>query len=360
MIKILGKRIVLFLCITLLMVGIFIATPTQACACGMLISESRKTIAMEGEQGIVIFDNSTQTEQMVIDFQLTGTSNTSALVVPTPIKSIISQVKKEVFEDMASLISPPRMNSSDSFSVGSAPNSTGVEVLERKTVGSFEIAALKTNSYSDLVSWTDDNGFYLQPEAEEPVSAYIDNGFVLNVIKLKKNAAESEINPLLFTFSTSKYFYPLMEIMDERNDFKDKSLTLYLVTDQKVVLPEGVSSYYFADPINKEISRTTFEDEISKTNDADFSNLIFKSDNYFASYIRRADYSGDTNLTAVLGNSSTAKEFTPSFIDNSYDVVNRPVFSSWFYVGIAANIILISGSVVFVMITRRKMTQNIN
>jgi hypothetical protein len=224
--KTLSISLVSLVYIAAVAVGIFVTSPAYGCACGMLIPSKYSDIAMEGERGLVVFDSSIQNEQMAIDFQMSGSSSDSALIVPTPVKSEISQIKASVFDDVWQIIKPV-VESSDSKSTALMAGSNSVQVLERKVVGSFEIAVLKTNSYKDLELWTTDNGFYLQPEAQKPVEAYIDKGFVLNVIKLKKNANESEINPLLFTFETSRFFYPLMEIDDARNDIKDKSLSLF-------------------------------------------------------------------------------------------------------------------------------------
>jgi hypothetical protein len=212
------------------MLGILIPTTTKACACGMLVPENNQTIGMTGERGVVVFDGLKSSEQMAIDFQLDGTSSDTALVVPTPVKSNISQIKAQVFTDLEDMVNPPL--SDGAGMTKSAPGSiNAVQVLERKTVGNFEIAELKTNSYKDLYDWTRENGFYLEAEAESPVRTYIDKGFVLNVIKLKKDADTSDINPLEFTFKTKTIFYPLMEIKDSRDSQKDKSLELFLLTD---------------------------------------------------------------------------------------------------------------------------------
>ena len=331
-----------------LVLSVFIATPTYGCACGMLISESDKTIAMKGEQGLVVFDSSTQNEQMAINFQLSGTSNSSALVVPTPVKSEISQIQSIVFSDLYDIIKPKVESNSDSkVTMGAAPN---VQVLERKIVGNFEIAVLKTNSYDDLNLWTTDNGFYLEPEAQGPVTAYIDKGFVLNVIKLKKDAVDSDINPLLFTFSTSKYFYPLMEIKDSRDALKDKTLSLFLVSNEKLTLPNGE---FAATVDNKEVSKNTLESDITQTDEKDFSNLKFTSDKYYVSLLERDDYSADAPLMAVLGNSDSAKAFTAHEVDIAKE--NSPALSVWTYIFIGVIVIGTAGVIAYFFWERNKI-----
>ena len=108
----------------------------------MLMPRKSKDISMTGEKGIVVFDSATQKEQMAIDFSLTGSSSDTALVVPTPVKSDISQIKKAVFDDLWHIVKPV-VESDTKSSINAMPTSS-VKVLERKVVGSFEIAVLKS------------------------------------------------------------------------------------------------------------------------------------------------------------------------------------------------------------------------
>ena len=343
--KLLNKKyfsIFVFLYVVTLLIGIFITTPSQACACGMLIPQGGKDIAMEGEKGIVVFDGLKNNEQMVIDFQLNGTSNNSALIVPTPVKPDISQVKKEVFKDLQDILFPPSDNTRD----GAAPTtiSNSVEVLERKTVGNFEIAVLKTNSYTDLYDWTKENGFYLQAEAESPVRTYIDNGFILNVIKLKKGADISNINPLKFTFETKTIFYPLMEVKDERDSLKDKSLDLYLITDGMIATSSAISNNYSLIK-NQVITKTTLDQKITKTNDPDFSNLDFISNKYYVTYLTTTDYSADASLVSSLGNPGS-NEYAPLGLD--YSQTKTPILLMWAFPIIFVVIFIIAAFIFFI------------
>ncbi|NTU69470.1 DUF2330 domain-containing protein [bacterium] len=305
-----------------------IVNPVEGCACGMLFAENDREIEMAGEQGLVIFDKNDQKEQMAIYFEMSGNSNNSALVVPTPEKSDISQIKKEVFSDLKYLLYPPNKTTD---SIGALPGDSGVEVLERKEVGNFEIAALKANSYQDLISWTKENGFELSPKAEKATNLYITNEFVLNVIKLKKNADKSEINPLLFSFKTNKLFYPIMEFEDDNNELKDTSLTLYLLTDEKIDIPG-------TDIRNKQFSKDDLEYSITTTDDKDFTNLEFASNNYYISTIRTNSYSGNDNLKVSLANPSKdgdgktnpPLESTPAREDNTLVYVGIAIIISFF------------------------------
>jgi hypothetical protein len=274
--KIKIKKSLVFVYAISLLLNFVVIRPTQACACGMLVAENSKSIEMKSEQGLVVFNSKAEKEQLAINFQLEGTSNKSALVVPTPVKAEINQIKKEVFDDLDYLVSPPLKTAP---MVGALPDSENVEVLERKTVGNFEIAALKANSYQDLYAWTEENNFKLAKEAENPIRSFIESGFVLNVIKLKKGADKSDINPLLFEFKTKKIFYPLMEVKDSRDDQKDKSLDLYILSDIKT------SFVNFASIGNRTIDEEELSDNITRTDDKDLKTWIFLVSNTLHSLI---------------------------------------------------------------------------
>jgi hypothetical protein len=341
-------KVLSMLFVASLVLGILIPTTTKACACGMLVPENNQTIGMTGERGVVVFDGLKSSEQMAIDFQLDGTSSDTALVVPTPVKSNISQIKAQVFTDLEDMVNPPL--SDGAGMTKSAPGSiNAVQVLERKTVGNFEIAELKTNSYKDLYDWTRENGFYLEAEAESPVRTYIDKGFVLNVIKLKKDADTSDINPLEFTFKTKTIFYPLMEIKDSRDSQKDKSLELFLLTDGMITDPSllGYGSFYN----NQEISTDTLNQDITKTSDSDFTNLNFTAGKYYLTYINTYDYSSDPQLMQGLDNPG-AKTYKPLGLDYSHSL---PYYiPNWVYPTIVAAVIVIATPLAFFLTSRRK------
>jgi hypothetical protein len=351
MLKSLNLKIISLLFLAALTFGVLIPTTTRACACGMLVPENNQEIGMTGERGVVVFDGLKNNEQMAIDFQLDGTSASTALVVPTPVKADISQIKKQVVDDVASLVKPPSPSETPgSIGAAAAKSDNSVQVLERKTVGNFEIAVLKTNSYKDLFDWTKSNGFYLEAEAENPVRTYIDKGFILNVIKLKKDADISDINPLKFTFNTKTIFYPLMEIKDSRDSQKDKSLELYLLTDGAITDPSIISGFN-AEVVNKEISTDDLNQRISKTSESDFSNLNFTAGKYFATYITTYDYSADATLTQGLGNPG-AKEYTPLGLDYSHSL--SYYIPNWVYPAVVTVVIVIATLLAFFLTSRRK------
>jgi hypothetical protein len=311
--------------VTIMTLGIFASIPVYGCACGMLVPDNVKDIAMKEERGVVIYDSKTRIEQMAIDFQLEGSSSKTALVVPTPVKAEIGQIKKEVIDEIDYLINPPKLSMRPDTIGATSGSAKDVQVLERKTVGVFDIAALKANTYQDLFAWTQENGFYLQEAAESPVRSYIDNDFILNVIKIKKNSKTSDINPLLFSFETSSLFYPLMEVKDSRNDLKDKSLSLYLITDVKTDFS------YYSTVTNRGMPRASFVDAITSTTEKDFTNLKFTASTYYATYIHTENYSKNSSLVSTLGNPEIT-QYAPLGLDYAR---SKPI-TLWLVISISA------------------------
>jgi len=345
--KLFLKKLTTMMFVCILLLGFFVSTPTQACACGMLVAQQSKDIKMMGEKGVIVYDSKLNKEQMAINFQLSGSSQTSALIVPTPVQAEIGQIKSEVFDDLENMVYPPSNNLAPETTgamIGSADN---VTVLERKTVGSFEIAALKTNSYADLFAWTEENNFRLESEAENPVRSYIDANFVLNLIKLKKNSVESEINPLKFTFKTDDLFYPLMEVKDSRDSQKDKTLSLYIITDEELGYQfDALSS---AQIFNRSYTKASLEEDITKTDEKGFSNLDFSTSKYYLTFLYTADYSNG-GLMKLLGNPEmkTYQSLGLTYMNNTVNI--------WLVVAIIVLLLaLLSASIAcFVIYFRRK------
>lgn len=288
------KKSMIILTLIVFVLSFMAIIPAEACACGMLIPEDTKEIEMEGEQGIVVYDKAEKKEQMAIYFELSGSSNSSALIVPTPVQAEISQIKKEVLEDLYLMANPP----TEAFGIGDtlAPTSSGIEVLEQKEVGEFEVSALRADSYQSLYDWAKENEYQLSEKYENIVRTYIDSDFVLNLIKLKKDGNEGDINPLIFTFNSDELFYPLMTLKNDDRPSLDTTLTLYLLTDEEIDLPSTSiknRKYETADLVDYEISQTT---------DEDFDNLEFTADEYYFSVIETDDYAEDTEISLSLAN----------------------------------------------------------
>lgn len=100
-------------------------------------------------------------------------------------------------------------------SLGSAPGSAAadsIQVLERKRVGVYDTATLKSSDARAVLDWLRQNGFAVRTNFESTIRVYAQEGwyFVASKIRLDagmKDAAKA--HPLMLKFRTERPVYPL-------------------------------------------------------------------------------------------------------------------------------------------------------
>lgn len=82
----------------------------------------------------------------------------------------------------------------------------GVEVLERKFVGSFDVAIVREKGEGRLNAWLEQEGFQTLKDAEDVLGFYRRKNYVFACIKVRDAALDAKkaraLHPLRFTFST--------------------------------------------------------------------------------------------------------------------------------------------------------------
>jgi len=207
------KRIALVLAVLILILqglaladGMFVPTEQQW-------REGReRSLINEPEQKAVVFF-SKGTEQLIISPSYEGSASNFAWVMPVPSRPKVEILKGAIFHELALLVEPerPRMKSSLSSKTMSAP---GVTVLERKTVGAYDVSVLSATDGQALVKWLRANKYHLPDKAIEPIKGYVKQGwtFVASRIKVPANAKglrTGTLAPLRLTFKTKRPVYPM-------------------------------------------------------------------------------------------------------------------------------------------------------
>lgn len=105
--------------------------------------------------------------------------------------------------------SAPTAASPEDASFAGNDDGKGVDVLLRKTVGSFEVSIVEADSSNTLVEWLDTEGYQNVDTAPAILQGYVDKGFVFVAIKLTAGAGVDEIHPLTFKYSGGEPCVPL-------------------------------------------------------------------------------------------------------------------------------------------------------
>jgi hypothetical protein len=165
----------------------------------------------EPEQKAVVFF-SKGTEQLIISPSYEGSASSFAWLIPVPARPKVEILKGAIFHELAKLVMPKRpvTKGRGDFEL-SAP---GVTVIERKTVGAYDVSVLSATDSQALMKWLATNKYHLPPMAEGPVRGYIADKWTFVACRVKtpssaKGLQTGTLAPLRFTFKTKKPVYPL-------------------------------------------------------------------------------------------------------------------------------------------------------
>jgi hypothetical protein len=92
---------------------------------------------------------------------------------------------------------------------GGGATDSGVEVLDRRRLGSYEISTLAADDRDALIDWLDENGYDLPPDLAEGVDFYIDKGWLFTAAKVVADESAGGLSPISVSFATREPVYPM-------------------------------------------------------------------------------------------------------------------------------------------------------
>lgn len=172
-----------------------------------------RSLINEPEQKAVVFF-SKGTEQLIISPSYEGPSSSFAWVVPVPSRPKVEILQGAIFHELAKLVEParPKGRGDSAVPLKSAPGA--VTVLERKTVGAYDVSVLQATDGQALMKWLKANKYHLPEKAAKPMQDYAKQKwtFVASRIKVPADAKglrNGTLAPLRLTFGAKKPVYPL-------------------------------------------------------------------------------------------------------------------------------------------------------
>jgi len=229
------------------------ALPVEACACGAYVSDGDAEI--EGEASVIRFDG--RTEDIVMQLSVAGESPEAAWILPVPAPAEVRLADSDIFDDLVDLTRPREVvherwfpeislgagGDEDGAGVG-APRS-GVQVLERQTLGPFEVASLAATEAGALEAWLSDNGFALPADLAVGLRPYVDAGWRYVAARLtpggREDALSGTLQPLWVTFPSDEIVYPMrLSALAENSS----SLSLFVLADHRVARSDASDDRY--------------------------------------------------------------------------------------------------------------------
>ncbi len=182
--------------LTVLITGLVVAVaPSSACGCGGFAGDP---VVVGEERALVVFDGSRET--ITMRFGLTSgvqPGGRSAWIMPVPSRPSLELGDNKVFGAIDAATGPERVeetryhlgfepaeddetvtadDGAPASGAGGGATDSGVEVLDRRRLGSYEISTLAANDRDALIDWLDENGYDLPPDLAEGVDFYINKG----------------------------------------------------------------------------------------------------------------------------------------------------------------------------------------
>jgi hypothetical protein len=222
-----------------------VAAPAWACGCGAYIPD-RAGASVVDERAMVAWDGKTQ--DILMSFNVSGSSDKAAWIMPVPSAAQVSLGDTEVFEELGRLTAP-RVEYRDSWwptftwllpSAASSLESAGapggaVNVLGRQRIGPFDVTRLAANDPTALATWLADKGFPRPDGLDANLAPYIADHWEIVAIQLAPaQAGESlsgDLQPLRLSFTSDKLVYPMRL---SRSATTPQTVDLYVLADHRM------------------------------------------------------------------------------------------------------------------------------
>lgn len=244
--------------VPVLLAAALVACPRPAVGCAVAPPRDGTT-SISGESALIIYDAATKTEHFIRTANFQSTSNDFGFLVPTPTKPELAVASADVFATLSDVTKRrtevrTRMKSLEfgcgllpmsRMAVGeaAAPNAKadGVQVVERKRVGDFDAAVLQASDPKSLTDWLTANGYDARPVLTDWFKKYADEKWFLTAFKIAADSPAAGGNKLALTnqavrisFTTDRPVYPYREPTDMQASKGDRSLKLFVLSDQRV------------------------------------------------------------------------------------------------------------------------------
>jgi hypothetical protein len=237
--------------VTLALTWAFAATPAGACGCGIYLPLEGEASVSE-EHVLIRWDG--QTEDIVMTLGVLGSSKEAAVIFPVPTRATVKLADAAVFDALEELTKPkdkyilailPIMGS------GAVPSS--VTLLERQTLGPFDVSTLAATDANALGDWLAANGYNLSPEVIAALEPYVEQNWYYIAVRLSPGAGADELtgalDPLWITFPYDRIVYPMRPSALARNSL---TVFMYILADHRVQKPMsfGITQQMYADWID--------------------------------------------------------------------------------------------------------------
>lgn len=212
----------------------FTAQPVEACGCGFYLPLEGEASVSE-EHVLIRWDG--HTEDIIMTLGVLGSSREAAVIFPVPTRATVKLTDAKVFDVLRELTKPEVKNEIMIIPMigGGAAPPPSVTLLERQTLGPFDVSMLAATDTNALGDWLAVNGYNLPPEVISALEPYVTQNWYYIAVRLSPGADSNELtgvlDPLWITFAYDKIIYPMRPSALARDTL---TVFMYILADHRV------------------------------------------------------------------------------------------------------------------------------
>jgi hypothetical protein len=243
------RRAAGLLCATTVLVGLQVAAPASACACGGAAPPiDGGEVNVDREIAMVRWvDRAGGTEEIVMQLAMSATTGETGLVVPTPHPAAVTLGDAQLFDDLVESIEPETIVEWDWWGspgfggVTGAPDGGGAPViLSQVQLGPIEATTLQADDAAGLEAWLDENGYALPTAVSDRLEPYVADGWSFVALRLTSDAPfDGALDPIRFTFASDELVYPMRMSAAATTS---QTVRLYLPADHRMEITLGADA----------------------------------------------------------------------------------------------------------------------
>lgn len=193
------------------LVGLQVADPASACACGAPAPRPGQDVIVGKEHAILSWDGSQERIELLLDM-LTDADDVG-LIFPTPSPATVSAGDRQTFIDIEEAIQPRQIFKDDWWGIDVGVGADGGAppvVLDQVQLGPVQATTLEASDAQGLTEWLDSNGYAIRDEISALFDEYVDKGWYFVALKLTSTVPlDGGLDPIRFTFDSSELVYPM-------------------------------------------------------------------------------------------------------------------------------------------------------
>ncbi len=219
--------------------SVWLAMPVAACGCRAYIPrEGEARVAQE--RALVRWDGAT--EDIVMALSVEGQSREAAWILPVPAQATVTLADARLFDVLEEFTRPEvrveRLRG-DGAAGGAAPaGADAVTVLERQSLGPFDVSTLAATDAGALGGWLDANGYQFPDRLADALEPYVEQQWMYVAVRLTPGTADEALtgtlDPLWVTFASDRIIYPMRLSALARDPLP---VFLYVLADHRVDAP---------------------------------------------------------------------------------------------------------------------------